>query len=200
MHHDSRKLTPRSHVVITGLLGAAVLSLLGCGGGGARSVAIARQLDPVAVGKHAIELYDADKNGAIDATELKQSPALTSALSRIDANKDGALSADEIAERIRQYQKQSDLVALALRLERNRAPVSGATVILEPDALIGDALVTFKGQSDASGAVALAADGADVPGMPVGLYRVQVSGPVEAIQGCEVAEDGPTGSRVTISL
>lgn len=195
------KLTSLARVGVTGLIGIAALPLVGCGGGaGGKSVAVAKQLDPDAVGKRAVEAYDADKNGSIDAKELEQSPALASAVSRIDANKDGAVSADEVAERVRQYQKQSDLVSLALQIERDRAPLSGATVVLEPETFIGEGLVAFKGTSDASGAVSLVADGADVPGVPVGLYRVLISGPIEAVKGCEVAEDGPTGSRMTISL
>jgi hypothetical protein len=182
------------------LIGCAVLALTGCGGGGGKSVVIADQLDPVVVGKRAIELYDSDKNGSIDATELKQSPALASALTRIDANKNGAISEEEIADRIRKYQEQSDLVPLSLHIERNLAPVSGATIVFEPDKLMGEGLITFQGTSDSSGAVVLVGEGVDLPGLPLGLYRVRVSGPVEAIQGCEVAEDSPTGTRMTLSL
>lgn len=179
---------------------SALLAFTGCGGAGGKSVVIADQLDPVAVGKRALELYDADNSGSIDAAELKQSPALASALARIDANKDGAVSAEEIAERIRQYQAQSDLVPVSLQVERAGAPVSGATVVFEPEKILGEGLVTFQGTSNASGAVSLVADGVDLPGLPVGLYRVRVSGPVEAIQGCEVAEDSPSGTRMTLSL
>ncbi len=180
-------------------LWCAILALPGCHGTG-KSVVIADQLDPAAVGQRAIELYDTDKNGAIDATELKQSPALASASGRIDQNKDGGLSAEEIANRIKQYQSQSDLIPLSLKLMKNQAPVSGAAVVFEPEAFMGENLPVFTGVSDASGDVPLAAEGVDLPGLPLGLYRVRISGPVEATQGCEVAEDTPNGTRMTLAL
>jgi hypothetical protein len=190
----------RARLGLFGLLLCTVQTLTGCGGGGGPSVVIADQLDPDSVGRRALELYDSDKNGRIDATELKQSPALASAMDRVDKDKDGAVSADEIAERIRQLQEQSDLVPLSLTVERDRAPVSGATVVFEPDEFLGEGHVTFQGVSDASGAVSLASQAEDLPGLPLGFYRVRVSGPVDAVVGCEVAEDGPTGTRMTLSL
>jgi hypothetical protein len=121
-------------------------------------------------------------------------------MDRLDADKDGAVSSEEIAQRIRQYQSQSDLVPLSLYVERGRAPLSGATVVFEREEFMGEGHMTFQGVSDASGAVALVSDGEDLPGLPLGFYRVRVSGPVDALEGCEVAEDGPMGTRMTLSL
>jgi hypothetical protein len=180
----------------------AAAASTGCGGGsGSATVVVARQLDPAAVGQKAFELYDADKSGGIDAAELKNAPALESSVKNFDANKDGAISADEVAERIKQYQTQSDLVPFQLRLVRSGAPVSGANVTVTPDPMLGEGTVAFQGVSDETGSVALAPpEGISLPGFPVGLYTVKVTGPVDATKGCEVAEDIPGSLRMTLAL
>jgi hypothetical protein len=123
-----------------------------------------------------------------------------SAIPRIDSNKDGSVTADEIAARFRQYQSQSDLLPLSVRLERDKSPLSDAEVVFEPEPFMGEGLPKFKGVSDASGAVLLTGEGVDLPGLPLGLYRVRITGPVDADIGCEVAEDTPTSGRLILSL
>lgn len=184
-------------------MGLVCTATTGCGGSGGVSsaVVLARQLDPAAIGQKAIDLYDTDKSSSIDAAELKKSLALESAVNRIDANKDGGLSGDEIADRVEQYQQQSDLVPFQLRLQRKGAPVSGANVIVTPDPMWGDGALSFQGTSDEAGNVVLAPpEDVRLPGFPVGLYTIRITGPVDVTKGCEVAEDVPSSLRMTLAL
>ena len=189
------KLAQRSWVGLSMVAAAAT----GCGGSsGPGAVVVARQLDPAAVGQKAIELYDADKSGGIEAAELKKSPALENALGRIDANKDGAIlptksrhASSSIKSNPTSCRSSCDWSAAA--------PVSGASVMLTPDPVLGEGTVAFQGVSDESGSVALAPpEGISLPGFPVGLYTVKVTGPLDATKGCEVAEDVPESLRMTL--
>jgi hypothetical protein len=180
---------------------AVLCTLTGCGGGaGGGSVIVARDVTPDNVAKRAMELYDANSDAAIKAEELEKSPALTAALPRLDANKDGAVAADEIAARMTAYQSQSDLLPVSVRVERGRRPLNGAEVVFTQAPFYGENLAEFKGTTDENGNVTLAAEGVDLPGMPIGMYEVRVSGPVTQQLGCEIAEDSPSGSRIVLSL
>lgn len=131
----------------------AIACLLGCGGSGGKSVLVAKDLVPEEVAKRAMELYDADSDGKIDAQELKKCLALENVVKRIDANNDGAVAAGEIAARFNAYQSQSDLLPLSVHLERGKRPLASAEVVFEPAPFMGENLPSFKGVSDDSGKV-----------------------------------------------
>jgi hypothetical protein len=194
-----QRMTPSFDWRRLAALTALVASLPGCSSSG-KSVVVARDVVPEGVSKRALELYDANNDGKVDGEELKKSPALTSALPRIDANKDGSLSSEEIAARIRAYQSQSDILPISLLLEHRQQPLADAEVAFSPAPFMGENLPVFKGKSDTTGNVALAAEEIDVPPVPVGMYEVSITGPVSQQLGCEVAEDTPTGGRIVLSF
>ncbi len=147
-----------------------------------------------------MQAFDADGNGQLDAQELAKSPALHSALARLDADKNGSVSTAEIADRYRTYQQQSDLTAPNVSVAKARSPVSGATVVLRPPSFVGEELPEFRGVTDETGHVAFDLSQFDRPSLPIGLYDVEISGPVTASVGCEIAEDAPDRGHVAISL
>lgn len=178
-----------------------VAIVVGCqGGGGADRFILARDLNPDDVAGRAMQAFDADGNGQLDANELAKSPALHSARTRLDADKNGSVSSVEIADRYRKYQQQSDLTAPNVSLVKARNPVSGATVVLRPASFVGEDLPEFQGVTDETGQVAFDLSQFARPSLPIGLYDVEVSGPVTASVGCEIAEDTPDRGHVTISL
>ncbi len=176
--------------------------LPGCGNGGsAGGIVVPKEMDPDLVGKRAIEQYDSNGDGKLDAKELEKCPALKVAARAIDADRDGSQSAEEIAARIRQYQKQSDLLSVTVSLIQGRAPLANAQVVFEPEGFLGENIQSYKGVSDASGNVLLEGENISIPcSLPIGLYRVRITGPVEAELGCEVAEDGPSVNRIVLIL
>lgn len=178
----------------------SLTGLGGCGssGGNGTGVIVARQLDADQIGKQAMEQYDTNGDGKLDAKELNKSLALKSIAKRVDSNQDGALTADEIATRIREYQKQSDILALSLTIKKGTRPLVNAEVVFEPEPFYGEGLMTFKGVTNSRGNVSVINEDASFGGLPIGLYKVHITGPVTAELGCEVAEDSPTGSRMTL--
>ena len=184
----------------------ALFSLSGCGAsgvGGAGEVVLAKELVPDEVARRALEMYDANSDGKIDGDELEKCVALQAALPRIDKNRDGALASDEIATRIGEYQTQSDLLPLSIVIESKRRPLSNAQVVFVPEAFMADGLQSYQGVSDASGVVSLQGEQVEIPGLPVGLYRVKITsqdGTVKTEKGCEVAEDNQVGNRLVFSL
>lgn len=185
--------------VILGLMATATLPLLGCGGA---SSAIPDRIDAQQASKMALEEYDENGDGLIKGKELDKSLALKDALGRIDSNNDKAISAEELASRLDAYKTHSAFVAGGLELKLGPNPVKEATVVLEPEAFMGDSFQTYKGKSDDAGNVNLIGQRVDTPGLPVGLYKMTVTraGGETYNFGLEVADDSPSASRLVLSL
>lgn len=133
-------------------------------------------LDAAGSGQRALELYDANHDGKLDASELKACPALAMAVSRIDKNADGALAADEIAQRIEYLQQAKvTIISGATEVKVDGQPLSGATVLYEPEPFLGDAFKACGGVTDASGTAYVTGHDAKFPGIYLGFYRVRIT-------------------------
>ncbi len=178
----------------------AVLLFGGCSGmGGFEPV----HYDPQQVSEAALKAYDTDGDGRIAGAELDQSPALKGALKRIDSNSDGAISGAEIKARFEAYQSQSQLVATSVLVMLDNKPLVDAKVVLEPEPFMGEALPSFSGTSDADGPIVPRDPDNELPGLPLGFYRVLISQPqrnVDATLGCEIADDVPAVNRMVFKV
>jgi hypothetical protein len=134
------------------------------------------EVSPAEAGRQALAEYDTNNDGFLDAAELERCPALKGALKELDTDNDGRLSADEIAARLTAFQAtQTGLVAIPCRVTLNDKPLAGATVTLVPEKFMGPAFMPATGVSDAKGAVLLRVEGQELPGIPWGYYRIEVS-------------------------
>lgn len=151
---------------------AIVLALLaGCG----RSQP-APAYSPSAASSAALEAFDKNGSGTLDADEAAKSPSLQTAFSRIDADQDGSLSKSEIADRIAAYRdSQIGLMPLQCTVTLNGVPVEGAEIKLVPEPFLTETLSTATGIAGASGMAAPQAAGSEIPAVACGLYRVEVS-------------------------
>jgi hypothetical protein len=162
------KLTPFYCIVCFAIL------LAGCSGGPSR-------LSPPSVssgaGEAAIQKYDANKDGSLSADELAKSPGLRIAASRIDANNDRLINAEEINSRISKWRESRlALSSMNARVRLNGAPVSNATVTLVPDDILGPAVKTASGTTDADGfATVIVSSDPDENGVHLGFYRIEIS-------------------------
>ena len=151
------------------IIGLGVLIVGGCG----PAPVLAPSIPPDAPQK-AIEMYDADKNGSLDAAELEKSPGLKAAFSG-----SSKVTADDIAARIAEWKASGyGRLAFILTIKHNGKPLPGATATLVPETFLGNETQPAVGQTGPSGTCvpSVAASGPDnVPGAAQGFYRVQVT-------------------------
>lgn len=135
-------------------------------------------VSPEEAAKQALAEYDKNGDGGIDAAEAERCPALRSSFRALDKNGDGKLSAQEIADRIASYREQQvGLVLVPCEVTLDGKPLAGATVTFVPEKFLGDGFKRASGVTDDRGAAQLRTEGADVPGVACGFYRVEVSKP-----------------------
>ena len=191
-------------------LTAALGLTFGCNSG--TPARLSRQTRP-ACRRAAIELYDANKDGFLDANELDKVPGLKAALRQVDTNKDGKISAGEISARIEAWAASKIArMALTCTIMHNKKPLSGAKVTFVPEKFLGGEIKTFEGTTDEHGGAPMFVAGTSVRGITPGFYRVEITKTGEPIPakyntetqlGQEVAKDASgivSGAMLKIDL
>jgi len=136
-------------------------------------------------GAQAMAQYDRDNDGLLSKDELENCPAILHRIERYDFDQDGQVSAAEIAKRVGELQKSKvALMPLGVKVTFNGRPLAGAEVRLIPETFLGEAVQSASGTTDKYGmttpAIAadkLPADLADIRGVHLGLYQVEISHP-----------------------
>jgi hypothetical protein len=152
------------------LVGLGLLGPAGCGGPSGGAVP---EIAPDAP-KKAIELYDADKNGYLDARELEKAPGLRAAFAR-----SSKVTEQDIAERITRWKDaKAGRQTFLVKLTHNRKPLVGATVTLVPESFLGSAIQTATGKTDEMGRTlptTPAFEAEHNPGVAPGFYRIEIT-------------------------
>lgn len=147
--------------------------LSGCGSSGPPR--IVPDLPDASAADKAMELYDTNRDGFLDAKELEKAPGLKAALKQ----KDGKISKEEIAERIKGWaDSHFGRVRVPCRVTHNGIPLGGAKVTFVPETFLGGTLQPGSGTTSVTGDVNVScASGADspVPGLSLGFYRVEIT-------------------------
>jgi hypothetical protein len=178
-------------------VGVTLLALSGCGYGDAPR-AYPEKPDSGAAYR-ALELYDANKDGFLDAKELENVPGLKAAMGKIDVTHSGKISASDIATRIKAW-SDSKIVRTTVicQVLHNGRPLPGATVRFVPESFLGGNFKATEGITDAQGRAKLKNPISGERGVCPGLYRIEVTKSGEAIPrkynaetllGQEVAQD-----------
>jgi len=156
------------------MAGLVVFTFAGCGSSGTVPTA---SYSPDNVAAEAMKMYDANKDGKLDAAELKKCPGLADSLAEIDTNNDKCIDAAEIAARIMSYTtsgtKFRDAPTRVVR--RGNVPVAGVTVTYEPEKFMLGAIKPASGVSTETGDVPLQTEGVSFPGAQIGFYQITVS-------------------------
>jgi hypothetical protein len=133
-------------------------------------------------GKLAMEQYDKNGDGVVSGAELDQAPGLKAALKTLDTNGDGGVSADEVTARVNAWKAmQTGLTYVRCRVTLNGEPLSGATIIFEPEAFLGDEIKPATGIVTPLGDAMPVIKKEDRPdptlpgGVYIGLYKVRIS-------------------------
>ena len=126
----------------------------------------------------AMEDYDKDGNGSIDAEEAKAAPGLLAALEKgkIDKNGDGSLDEKEIAERVQYFKTaRTTIISGEMQVTYKGRPLTGATVTFTPESFLGDAFTASEGVTNEQGRTTMTGVDSLFPGIYLGFYRVTFS-------------------------
>ena len=190
---------------------AAFVSVGGCGGnrGGASSTL---SINPSAAAEKAIELYDKDRSGSLNESELAACPGFLAARDRYDKDGDRQISRDEIEERLKSIVATgTSFLMVDCRVLQGGRPLAGANVRFVPDPSMEDALLQASGTTDAQGQVNPSVADEQLPEerkgvhiMQPGVYRVEVEHPSvkkpHTPLGCEIDELTRGGTDVMFRL
>jgi hypothetical protein len=129
---------------------------------------------PSDAAQKAIETYDTEKRGFLDAAALEKAPGLKAAFPG-----SSHVTADDIAARIAQWKKSGvGRVWFRIMVKHNGAPLPGAKVTLVAEPFLGSQFVPATGLTDQNGEAAPAVPVSgpdDAHGVPAGFYRVQIT-------------------------
>ena len=147
--------------------------LPGCGSSGPPRVV--PDLPDASAADKAMQLYDTNQDGFLDAKELEKAPGLKAALKQ----KDGKISKEEIAERIKGWaDSRVGRIQITCRLTHNGNPLEGAKVEFVPEKFLGGTLQAGSGTTSKTGGAVISSPYAANPavrGLSPGFYRVEVT-------------------------
>jgi hypothetical protein len=161
----------------------ASLSFVGCSRGPSRIQP--PDISPESSAAEALNLYDANKDGALDKTELANCPAMLAELAAYDVDSSGSVSREEIVGRISGLLKRGvGLSRLNCNVSLNGRGLENASVEFEPEAYLGDDIQKAFGTTNARGVAQMAIpaeelpeDQRDLKGIHYGTYKVRISHP-----------------------
>lgn len=157
---------------------AVVVCVAGLGAGCSRFPPAPKRphLDPARASQEAMAQYDANHDGKIDTAELAASPPLREALEMADADRDGALTAKELRERMEAWASSPTIVETqSTTVTLDGQPLAGATVTYEPEKFMGPAYQPTSALTDATGTASIPGQDPKYPGLYLGVYRVRIS-------------------------
>jgi len=133
--------------------------------------------DPDGIARSAISQFDKNRDGTLDASELRACPALYGALAAIDTNGDRKLSADEIRKRVEAYASgTTGSVPVTCTVRLDGQPLADASVTFDPEPCMGGAVKAATGKTDKDGGcVVYEIEGKPHSGLAPGLYRIRVT-------------------------
>jgi hypothetical protein len=151
--------------------------LIGCGNSVPSRVV--PDLPDASAASKALELYDTNHDGFLDAKELEKVPGLKAAIKQVDANKDGKISEAEISERIKFWaESRLGRMQVVCRVTHNGQPLAGANVVFAPEKFLGGTLQTGSGATSANGDASVSCPYSTDPlikGLSPGFYRVEIT-------------------------
>lgn len=168
--------------------------------------------------QEALQLYDKNSDGQLNAEELVASPPLLNALSAYDADKNDSLSQAELVAGMESWsQRGIGAMSLPFTVRLDGRPLEGAQVKLVPAPFMGGSIQPASGVADNLGAGSLEIANENrpsgfpknLPVMQPGLYLVEITHPTTPVPevyntsttlGLEAGLAGQNPSGVTWDL
>ncbi len=143
------------------------------------------EVDPRSAADQAIELYDADHDGALGKDELAKCPGILAKLTAYDKNGSGSVDRDEIAARLTELvNAKIALTRLQCHVTYRGRPLANATVTLEPEPYLGEEVKTASGVTDAQGRATVSLPAEELPQhlqrmsfLHTGTFKVRITHP-----------------------
>ena len=153
-------------------LGAA---LAGCNSS-SRDGGAVRPLAPQDSAQQALAEYDTNKDGALDAKEIAQSPGLKALAATMGRGANARLTADEIAEQFQVLQNGARTIGTNCVVLLDGKPLADASVRFVPEKFLGPGYKPATGKTNAGGSATMITEGLQ-DGVAAGLYRVEITKP-----------------------
>ncbi|MGI9324852.1 MAG: hypothetical protein ACR2PZ_06500 [Pseudomonadales bacterium] len=146
--------------------------LLGCSG---PSRIEAPAWNPSSSAAKALDLWDTDQDGGLDAQELRQCPGLARDMRAVDSDKDGKMSGAELLARLQAFEANgTGLKAASFLVTLNGKPLPAADVRLIPEKFMEGILEPAFGKTNTAGILRPQSESADLRAMQLGYYRVEI--------------------------
>ena len=128
----------------------------------------------------AIEAYDANRDGTLDAHELGSAPSIVFALEELDADGSKTVDLNELCTTLRAWANPGiGLTSVVCQVTMDGKPLADAEIIFEPEPFYEGALSSAVGITDRHGSARMVADVAKQQGLPdgmqLGFYKVRIS-------------------------
>ncbi|MGA2254032.1 MAG: EF-hand domain-containing protein [Thermoguttaceae bacterium] len=151
--------------------------LVGCGN--STPPRVLPDLPDASAASKAMELYDTNHDGFLDAQELEKVPGLKAAVKQVDTNNDGKISEEEIAARIKTWADSNvGRMQVVCRVTHNGEPLANAKVAFVPEKFLGGTLQSGSGTTSATGYANISSPypaDPSVKGLSPGFYRVEIT-------------------------
>lgn len=149
----------------------------------------AAPLNPAKSAARAMELYDANQDGALSGQELEKCPALRRSLALWDANGDRKIDQQEIQDRLTQYVERGPAyMGYTCKVLWNGQPLEGAEVKFVPEPFMERGATLAIGTTNENGMADMIVDPSQTTdelsmgfGIRPGLYRIEVRHPSVSI-------------------
>lgn len=154
----------------------AFLAFAGCDR--APTPVVAPAYSPTDMTNEAFALYDANKDGKIDAAEAKMSPSLSEGLVELDRNKNGAIERDELEAAIQQLvDMKAGVMESPVQVTRGGSSAEGVKIRLIPEKFAESVTKPAEGISADNGSVLFTPEDPSLPagtkGVQPGFYRIE---------------------------
>ena len=129
------------------------------------------------VAKAAVEQYDSNTDGVIDAKELKNAPSIRFAADRIDGDGDGKITEGEFANFVQEKWLDSGAGGMRIKcaVTMDGVDLADAKVTFEPEEFLGGVVGAATGRTDMDGFTPISDPTIVQGGVRPGLYLVRIT-------------------------